>query len=113
MTPHYLRLTEALELLTFFVIQPALTIVIAYRAWREKEHEPNPKRYGMWCVASGGAGLLLFGFAKWIDADIRTPLYFLQLACALLSFLSLGVSSGCLFSVLLDAWRWHKKTRLN
>lgn len=113
MIPHYLWLTEGLELLTFFVIQPALAIVIAYRVWREKENEPNPKRYGMWCVASGGAGLLLLGLAKWIDADVRTPLYFLQLACALLSFLSLGVCSGCLLAVLLAAWRWHKTTRLN
>jgi hypothetical protein len=112
MNPHYLWLTGALELLTFFVIAPALSIVVAYRAWREKEHNLDPERYVMRCVVSGGAALLLFGFAKWIDADVRTPEYFLQLTCLLLSFLSLGVCAGCGFSILLRSWRWHKTTRL-
>jgi hypothetical protein len=108
-----LWLTEALELLTFFVIAPALGIVIAYRAWRGREHNLNTKRDGMRCVAFGVAALLLFGFARWIDADVRTPQYFLQLTCALLSFLSLGVGTGYCFSVLLGSWRWHKTTRLS
>ena len=98
MNPRYLWLTEAMELLTFFAIAPALAIVIAYRAWRERERDPNPKRYGMRCFASFGAFLLLFGFAKWIDADIRTPQYFLQLTCAVLSFLSLGLFMGMAFA---------------
>jgi len=113
MNPHYLWLTEGLELLTFFVIGPAFAIVIAYRAWREKEHTSNPKRYGMQCVVSGGAALLLFALAKWIDADVRTPQYFLQLTCVLLSLLSFGVCMGCFFSVLLNLRRWHNTTRLN
>jgi hypothetical protein len=113
MNLHYLWLTEALELLTFFVIAPALGIIIAYRAWREREHRLNPKRDGMRCVAFGGTALLLFGFAKWIDADVRTPQYFLQLTCMVLSFLSLGASTGCIFSVLLGSWRWHNATRLS
>jgi hypothetical protein len=112
MSPHYLRLTEALELLAFFVIAPALGIVIAERAWRERARSLNPKRDGMRCVASSGAALSLFGLARWIDADVRTPQYFLQLTCVLLSLLSLGVSMVCFFSVLLSSWRWHKGTRL-
>jgi hypothetical protein len=115
MNPHYLWLTEGLELLTFFVVAPALAIVVAYRAWRATatDHTPNPKRYGTQCVVSGGAALLLFALARWIDADVRTPQYFLQLTCVLLSLLSFGVCMGCFFSVLLDLWRWHNTTRLN
>ena len=113
MNPHYLWLTEGLELSTFFVFGPALAIIIAYRVWREKEHTPNPKRYGMWCIVSGGAALILFAFAKWIDADVRTPQYFLQLASVLLSVLSFGVCQGFFLSVLLDLWRWHNTTRLH
>jgi hypothetical protein len=56
---------------------------------------------------------LLFGFAKWIDADIRTPQYFVQLASVLLCFLLLGVCVGYGFGILLGAWRWHGATRLN
>ena len=112
MNPRYHWITESLELLTFSVIGPALGIVIAYRAWRRRENI-NRKHYGKRCIASGGTALLLFGFAKWIDADIRTPQYLVQLACVLVCFLLLGVCVGYGFSALLGMWRWHNATRLN
>jgi hypothetical protein len=46
------------------------------------------------------------------NSDVRTAEYFLQLTCALLGFLLLGVSTGCLIPVLLRAWRSHKGSRL-
>ena len=61
---------------------------------------------------SGVIASLLLGFAKWINADVRTPQYFLQLACVLVSGLLFGVLMGSGFSVLLCLWRWHKATRL-
>ncbi len=110
MNPEYLWLTGALELLTFFVVAPILAIAIAYSAWRRRPH--FPERHGVVCVASGLAALLLFGFAKWMNADVRTAQYFLQLACVLLSGLLFGVFMGCGFSVLLRLGRWHNATRL-
>jgi hypothetical protein len=112
MNPEYLWLTGAMQLLTFFVIGPALAIAIAYGAWRGKPQNFNPERYGMFCVTSGVSAFLLFGFAKWINADVRTDQYFLQLACVLVSGLLFGVFMGCGFSVPLRLWRWHKTTRL-
>jgi hypothetical protein len=100
-----------MQLLTFFVVGPALAIAIAYGAWRGKQQNLNPVRYGMLCITSGVAAFLLFGFAKWINADVRTAQYFLELACVLLSGLFFGVFVGCGFSVLLRLWRWHKTTR--
>jgi hypothetical protein len=64
------------------------------------------------CIRSGVAAFLLFRFAKWINADVRTAPYFLELACVLLSGLFSGVFVGCGFLVLLHVWRWLKTTRL-
>ncbi len=112
MNPKYLWLTETMELLTFFVIGPALGIVVAYAAWRGKPRSFNRETYGVLCIGSGVACLLLVWIAKWIDADVRNPQYFVQLASVLLSFLLLGVSMGCGFALLLRYWHWHKSTRL-
>lgn len=112
MKPHYFWLAEGLELLTCFVIAPGLAVVIAYREWRDRKNTVGPKQYGMRCIWTGGAALLLFGLAKWIDADVRTPQYFLQLTCVLLSFLLFGMCQGYCFSLVLNVWRWHNTTRL-
>jgi hypothetical protein len=86
---------------------------MGFKAWRRKEQRPDPKRYGIRCIAFAVSAILLFAFAKRIDLDVRSLKYFLYLACVLLSFLSFGVSQGYFFSVLLDLWRWHNSTRLN
>ncbi len=112
MSPDYLWLTGALQLLTFFVVGPLIAIAIAHAAWQGKPQSFSPERYGIVWVASGVTASVLFGFAKWINADVTTAQYFLQLACMLLSGLLLGVSMGSGFSVLLSLWRWHKRTRL-
>lgn len=101
-----------MQLLTLFVVGPAIAIAIAYAAWRGNPHNFNPKRYGTACVASGLTASLLFAFAKWMNADVRTAQYFLQLTCVLISGLLFGVSIGCFFPVVLQVWRWHKTTRL-
>jgi hypothetical protein len=112
MNPDYLWLTGAMQLLTFFVLAPVIAAAIEYAAWRETPVKLNPERYGIMCVASGVSAVLLFGFAKWMKADVRTARYFLQLTCVLLSGLLFGVFMGCGFPILLHLWRWHKKTQL-
>jgi hypothetical protein len=112
MNPHYLWLTGALQLLTIFVVAPAIAMAIAYSAWREEPQKLNPERYGIVCVSSGVTASLLLGFAKWMNADVRTAQYFLQLACVLVSGLLFGVCMGYGFPIALSLWRWHKATRL-
>jgi hypothetical protein len=112
MNPKYLWLTDALQLLTFFIVGPVLAIAIGYGAWRRTPQNFDLKRHGIVCVASGIAAFLLFGFAKWMNADVRTAQYFLQLACVLLSGLLFGVYMGYGFCVLVGLLRWHNKTRL-
>jgi threonine/homoserine/homoserine lactone efflux protein len=98
-----------MQLLTFFVVGPVLAFAIALSAWRGKL---RGFKHGIGCLASGVTAILLFGFAKWMNADVRTVQYLLQLACVLLSGLLFGVSVGCGFSALLDLWSSHKTTRL-
>ena len=112
MNPQYLWLTGALELLSLFVIGPVFAIAIPYMAWRGKLPSLNGGRYGMVCVTSGGAAVLLLLCAKWINADVREPQYFLQLACVLLGGLLFGVCMGCGGVVFLRALFWNKATRL-
>jgi hypothetical protein len=112
MNPDYLWLTDAIELLTFFVVGPVLAVAIAYAAWRAKPNNFNPERYGIVCIASGVTASLLFGLVKWMNADVRTPQYFLQFSYFLLSGLLFGVFMGTGFVVLLRLWRCHKATRL-
>jgi hypothetical protein len=112
MNPKYLWLTEGTEFLAIFVVGPAIAIATAYGAWRGKPGSVAPARYRLFCATSGAAALLLFRLAKWINADVRTPEYFLQLACVLLFGLSFGVFMGCGFAIMLHIWHWHKTTRL-
>ena len=112
MNPDYLWLTEALQLLTIFVVGPVIAVAIAYAAWRRRPHNFNPQRYGKLCVASGVSACLLWVLAKYVNADVRTPQYFLQLTCVLLGGLLFGIAMGSFFPVLLHIWHWHKATRL-
>jgi hypothetical protein len=78
MNPDYSWLTGAMQLMTLFVVGPVIPIVIAYAAWRGKQQNFNPRRYGMMCIASSVTASLLLVFAKWINADVRTPQYLLH-----------------------------------
>ena len=114
MNPEYLRLVDAIQFLTVFVVGPVLGFVIAYAAWAGKPRRFNPERYGdvrVFFVASAMTGILLFVFAKWLNADVRTP-QFLQVACFVFGGLLFGVGMGCCFAVILQLLRWHKTTRL-
>ena len=98
MNPDYLWLTGAMQLLTLFVVGPALAVAIAFAALRGKKIDPQ--RYGTVCVVSGVTAFLLFGFAKWMNVDVRTAQYFVQLTCVLLSGLLFGVCVGCFVPVV-------------
>lgn len=112
MNPEYLWLTDALQVLTLFVVGPVIAIAIVYAAWRGKPQSFNSERFGLICVASGVAAVLMLVCAKRINADVREAQYFFQLACMLLSGLLFGVSMGCGGVLLLRMWLWHKATRL-
>ena|SRR2546429_1270067 len=62
MNPNYLWLTEAIELLSFLVLMPAIAIAIAYAAWQRKAAERQPeavrdgvRRIRRHCLSAVGA----------------------------------------------------------
>jgi len=84
-----------MQLLLFFVVAPMLAIAIGYAAWQGKPRNFDREKYGIASVASGMAAALLFGYAKRINADVRTAEYFLQPSCVLLSGLLFGAFMEC------------------
>ncbi len=108
---YYLWLTDALQLLAMFVVGPIVGIVIAYKAWRGQSE--NLSRYRNPCLASTLSAAVLLVFAAWLNADVKTFQYFVQVACIVLGGLSLWVASGCGVAILLRTWYWHKETRLH
>jgi len=112
MNPDYLWLTEGLEIISFFVGGPIVTLVIVYLAWRGKLPTFISQRYRVIGILAGMTGFSLFALARWMNADVRTGQYFFQLVCALASFPLLGVFMGCGFCEMLRMWRWHQNTKL-
>ena len=110
MNPHYLWLTERLE--SFNVLLVRTSTCDCHCVQVLAEEGPNSKLHGTRCVAFITSFILLFVLAKWIDADVRTPQYFLQLTCVLLSFLSFGLAQGYLFFRLARPRIPHNATRL-
>src|SRR5262252_5055404 len=105
MTPKYLWLADATQLLAVFVVGPIIACAIAYAAWRGKPEKFSARRYGIVCVASGVTASLLIVLGKWINADVRTPQFFLQVICITVGGLLFGVGMGSFFPVLLHLWR--------
>ncbi len=112
MNPDYLWVTEGLQLIAMLGVMPLLALAIGYVAWRGKSPFFKSGRYRIIGLASLIASLLLFGLAHWIDADVRSAEYFVELGVFVLSVVLFGVAIGCGFGEFLRMWRWHRRTKL-
>jgi hypothetical protein len=112
MNPHYLWLTEGLELITFFVGVPMIALGIAYAAWRSTPQSLISRRSRAIGIVSGVTAFLLFGLARWIHPDPRDLDYFLYLICVLAGLVLIGIFMGCGFCEMLRLWQWHRRTAL-
>ncbi len=99
MNPKFLGLVDGLQFFAIFVAAPALSIRIAYAAWKGKPLSFDREKFGMLFVVMMAVTILLFVCAQRMKADVRTPLYFIQLGCSLLGALSFGIAGGCMLSV--------------
>jgi len=95
MNPRYLPIVDGLLLFALFIGAPLISAVIGYLAWKGKPNTFDRERYGLWAIASGAAGAFLMVYTQRMQADVRTPHYFLQLACFAVGVLLLGIAGGC------------------
>jgi len=100
MDPRYLQIVDGLLFLAFFVGAPLISVVVGYTAWNGKPKSFDRERYGLSAVSIGVPGVALMAYASRMQADVRTPQYFWQLACFVLAVPLLGVAGGCLLGML-------------
>ena len=112
MSQGYFWVASSLEAVTLFAIGPLLGIAIAYRAWRRRMEPCSARQNRTRCILSGVSAILLFLIAKWMNADIKTALYLVQLACVLAGGLLFNACMGYFVSVILSIAYWHNRTRL-
>jgi hypothetical protein len=88
-----------LLLFTFFIMVPSIAAAIGYAAWKGKPKSFNREMYGMAFVATGAASGFLMIYAQRMQADVRTWLYVMQLACFGLGALLFGIAGGCMVGI--------------
>jgi hypothetical protein len=99
MNPRYLPIVDGLLLFALFVGAPTISAAIAYAAWKGKPNSFNRERYGMSAITSGAAGIFLMVCAQRMQADVRRPQYFFQLAGFALGAVLLGIAGGCVVGI--------------
>ena len=100
MNPRCLQIVDGLLFLALFVGAPLISAVIGYTAWKGKPKSFDRERFGLSAVSIGVPGVALMAYAVRMQADVRTPKYFWQLACFVLAVPLLGVAAGCFPGVL-------------
>jgi len=83
-----------------FIGVPVIWVLIVLAAWRGKPASFSRERFGL-SAASAGIGLIVLSvpFQKLREVDVRTPLYFAEVANFLLLMILFAVFGGCLFGV--------------
>jgi hypothetical protein len=99
MDPRYLPIVDGLLLLALFVGAPSISAAIGYVAWKGKPNGFDRERYGLSAITAGAPGIALMVHTQRMRVDVRTPQYFLQLACFAFGIVLLGVAGGCFVGV--------------
>jgi uncharacterized membrane protein len=99
MDPQYLPIVDGLILFALFVGAPSISVAIGYVAWKGRPNSFDRERFGLSALTTGAPGIALVVYAQRMHADVRTPQYFLQLACIALGAMLLGIAGGCFVGV--------------
>ncbi len=100
--PRYLPMVDAVLAFLTVVGTPAISAGIALAAWRGKPGSFNRERFGLTAAAAFLAFLLVsIPCMKLRSADVRTSLYFAEIASFCLLLALFGVFVGCLLGVFI------------
>lgn len=102
MNPRYLPVVDIISAFVTMIGTPALVATIVYFAWQGKPARFDRERYGFTAASAFIAIIVLTVPAQKLRmADVRTPLFFAEIACFYVLFLLCGVFGGCLLSVFV------------
>lgn len=101
MSLRYLSVFDVLILLALSVGSPAISAAIAYAAWTGKPAGFDREKFGISFVTAVAAALFFFVYSQRMQADVRTPLFLLQLAIFALGVVFFGIAGGCLLGIFI------------
>jgi hypothetical protein len=93
-----LWILDLLLLFILFVMAPVIAVLIARAAWKGKPNNFNRQKYLIACVGSAIIACVLMVNAHWLQADITTGKFLVELICFILGAVIFGVAGGCLVS---------------
>jgi hypothetical protein len=91
-----LWILELMLLFILFVLAPVISVVIARASWKGKPDNFSREKYFVLFVVCVIAACVLMINARWLQADITTPKFLIELICFILGAVTFGISGGCL-----------------
>jgi hypothetical protein len=98
-----LWILDLMLLFILFVLAPVIAAVIARAAWKGKPDNFTREKYFLMVVVSAIAACVLMINAHWLQADITTPKFLIELICFILGAVLFGVAGGCLVGFFVYA----------
>ena len=96
-----LWILDLMLLFILFVLAPLVAAVIARAAWKGKPDNFNREKYIVALVASTIIACVLMVNAHWLQADITSGKFLVELICFILGAAMFGVAGGCLVGAVV------------
>lgn len=91
-----LWILDLMLLFILFVLAPVIAACIARAAWKGQPENLKRENYFILLVISAIAGCVLMIKAHWLQADITTGTFLVELICFIVGAAMFGVAGGCL-----------------
>lgn len=91
-----LWLLDLMLLFILFILAPLIAALIARAAWKGKPANFSREKYFICLVACAIAACVLMMNAHWLQAEITSAQFLVELICFILGAVLFGVAGGCL-----------------